>query len=158
MNVSWGRSSRNVTLEEAGRQMSRQLLLLRAYGVDKVFIYKMRQYPHQTNYTFGAFTPEYRPLPAALGLATQVEVFPDGTKFTIVRQGKPWIVKGVRPDGKTAWAIWNPRYDFRCALQIDGKIETAYTNLGSRINIGANDFIAKPELTFIVGPQNIRVK
>ena len=159
MNVSWGRSSRNVSPEEAGRQMSRQLLLLRAYGVDKVFIYKMRQYPHQTDYTYGLFTPEYQPLPSALGLATQVEVFPDGTKLQVVRDGKPWIIKGVRPDGKTAWAIWNPRVDLRCKLNIQGKVEAVYTNPGSRGHIGnANDFVAKPELTYILGPKSISIR
>lgn len=158
MHTGYGRSSRCVSVDIAGNEMPRQFLLLRAYGVDKIFIYKMRQYPHQTSFTYGVFNPELRPLPAALGLETVMKSFPDGTKLTVVREGKPWIVKGVRPDGKTVWAIWNPRTERVCNLAITGRIETVYGNFMERYRIDPAAFVARPALTYIVGPKNITVK
>jgi hypothetical protein len=87
-----------------------------------------------------------------------MKTFPDGTSLTIVREGKPWIIKGIRPDGKTAWAIWNPRSELVCNLAVSGKIETVYGNFMERMKIDPAAFVARPALTYIVGPENITVK
>lgn len=158
MNAARGASARNLTVAEAGEELPRQFLLLRAFGVNRVFICQARQYPHQTESTFGVFNPALRPLPAALGLATVMEVFPDGTKFTVVRAGAPWIVRGDRPDGKIAWAIWNPRFKRAYPLRVFGSVEAVIGNLGERFPFYSGKFIVRPSITYLVGPTGLALR
>lgn len=159
MTTAWGLGARNRTTAEAGIDMPRQLLLLRALGEDKSFIYKVRAYPHQVDHTYGIFDPEIRPLPAATGVATVMTVFPDGTKMSVFRAGAPWIIRGERPDGKIAWAIWNRIGELKTRLEYNVKPQSAYDSQGNPLAISPDKEITVTEAPiYIVGPETLTVE
>ena len=140
--------------------LPRMTLLLRACGVEKTFLYKIRAFDHEKQWTFGIVSthPRRYLLPPAVSFMAMMEAMPDNSKVEIVRNGNPWIIKAKRPDGKTAWAIWNEVGTSLHTFDVQGKVQVCFNHNGERRDFQNGKQTVTDAPVYIVGPENIMLK
>lgn len=114
------RTQRYVNKEmEQARRVARIYLISFAYGVDKVFWYKFRSYekdPYYTEDNFGVVHKDLSPKPAFYAYKALTTLCPSGSSRPRLEiSGDLYKASWARPDGKTVWAVWNPKGD--CGLR-----------------------------------------
>ena len=157
---------RGVSELRQSQMLARSYLLSLQAGVDVVFWYEFQATERKPDYNedhFGMVHRNLSPKPAYTALATLTRARPAGSKVL----KRAWRAENVhypswqRPDGKTAWALWQvggPRdYD----ITIKGSIVEAFNHLGEQLKTGAQGGRLRLTLSeapvYLVGPVELTI-
>lgn len=156
------RTKRYVNKEmEQARRVARIYLISFAYGVDKVFWYKFRSYekdPYYIEDNFGVVHKDLSPKPAFYAYKALTTLCPSGSSRPRLEiSGDLYKASWTRPDGKTVWAVWNPKGD--CGLR-----QLSYTGspvfydyMGKKLRNNKGKFNLTSGVLYAVGCKNLEV-
>ena len=144
---------------EQAYRIPRMYIISFAYGVDKVFTYKLRAEEKDRFYTedhFGIVHADLTPKPAYIAYQTLTKMLPSGSsRPTLTKDGNTYFSYWKRPDKKKIWAIWCSSEKKRVKIEVTGKADF-YDYLGNKIYVSENLEIGKG-VTFVVGAKSVKI-
>lgn len=158
-------NKRSRTVEDQAKYIARAYLICFAYGVDKVFLYNLKDWkntPYQRGANYGILYYDMRPKPGLKALRTLINFCPSGaTRPSLIIDGYIYLSKWKRPDGKYIYAIWSAQKNEDVILGIQGKYEM-FDYMGNRLmkakKKGELSLSLNTGVTFIVGPRQVKIK
>ncbi|MGF0036895.1 hypothetical protein [Victivallis vadensis] len=158
INLCWGYPFKARHASDSARTWPRSVLLLRAGGVDKVFTYKYRIHKNRTAQDYGLHNWNLKPLPGAQALKTLFRLFPEKTRIDVVNRDRPWIARGIRPDGKVVHAVWLRHGSAPFRLTFSGKLESVTDYQGLPLDWNDDKLVVTDAPLYLLGPETITVK
>lgn len=155
VSLMWGYHFKARAAADSARSWPRSVLLLRAGGVDKVFTYKYRIHKNRTAQDFGLHSWNLEKHDGAVALETLFRLFPEGTNLRIIHRHNPWIVRGVRPDGRVVHAVWLRQGSRKFRLNRHGMTAEAVDYLGRSVKLPAGPVGVSDAPLYLSGSERI---
>lgn len=156
-------SRKSRTAEDQAKYIARAYLVSFAYGIDKVFLYNLKDWkdtPYQRGANYGILYYNMKPRPGLQALKTLIKMCPDGsTRPDLVIDGSIYHSSWERPDGTKVHAIWTTDISKEISVKLKGKGKM-YDYMGSyKRNIkSANRISVNSGVTYVLGPKTILIQ
>lgn len=158
VSLMWGYPFKARSAADSARSWPRSVLLLRAGGVEKVFTYKYRIHKNRTAQDFGLHSWNLEKHDGAVALETLFRLFPEGTSLRIVHRHNPWIIRGVRPDGRVVHAVWLRQGSREFRLNRHGMAAETVDYLGRSVKLPGGPVPVSDAPLYLSGPERVTVE
>lgn len=157
---------RGVSEPRQSQMLARSYLLALQAGVDVIFWYEFQApegRPDYNEHHFGIVHRDLKPKPAYTALATLARARPAGSKVLeqAWRTAAVYHPSWLRPDGKTAWALWTAGKTENLELQLSGQVLEAFDHLGKPLTLdpkpGQLRLSVGESPTYLIGPKELTV-